>query len=45
MYKLDQKVLDAVHEERVFQNRKWGTVGDHPHTQFTLTLRKSPSFG
>ena len=31
MYKLDQKVLDAVHEERVFQNRKWGTVGDHPH--------------
>lgn len=31
MYKLNQKVLDSIHEERVFQNRKWGTTAAHPH--------------
>ena len=30
-YELNRKVLSAVHDERVFQNRKWGSVTDHPH--------------
>lgn len=30
-YEIDRKVLTAVHEERVFQNRKWGTIEQHPH--------------
>ena len=30
-YELDRAVLSAIHDERVFQNRKWGTVSDHPH--------------
>ena len=31
MYKINQEVLDAIQEERVFQNRKWGTIAEHPH--------------
>ena len=30
-YELNREVLSAVHDERVFQNRKWGTVAEHPH--------------
>lgn len=30
-YEIDRKVLSAVHDERVFQNRKWGTAEQHPH--------------
>lgn len=28
---INQEVLTAVHDERVFQNRKWGTITEHPH--------------
>jgi hypothetical protein len=31
MYEINPEVLSAVHDERVFQNRKWGTITDHPH--------------
>jgi len=31
MYQINPEVLSAVHDERVFQNRKWGTVAEHPH--------------
>ena len=24
-------VFSVVHDERVFQDRKWGTIADHPH--------------
>lgn len=30
-YKIDPEVLSVVHDERVFQNRKWGKVAEHPH--------------
>ena len=30
-YEMNREVLSAVHDERVFQNRKWGTVDKHPH--------------
>jgi hypothetical protein len=30
-YAIDEDVLDALHDERVFQNRKWGTIAEHPH--------------
>jgi hypothetical protein len=30
-YEIDRNVLSAVHDERVFQNRKWGTITEHPH--------------
>jgi hypothetical protein len=30
-YEIDRDVLNAVHDERVFQNRKWGTIAEHPH--------------
>lgn len=30
-YQIDQSVLTAVHDERVYQNRKWGTIEEHPH--------------
>ena len=30
-YEMNREVLSAVHDERVFQNRKWGTVDEHPH--------------
>ena len=30
-YVIDKEVLNAVHDERVFQNRKWGTIAQHPH--------------
>lgn len=26
-----QEVFSAINDERVFQDRKWGTVKDHPH--------------
>ncbi len=26
-----QQVFSAVSDERVFQDRKWGTIEDHPH--------------
>ena len=28
---MNREVADAIHDERVFQNRKWGTVQEHPH--------------
>lgn len=31
MYDVKPEVLTAIHDERVFQNRKWGTIQDHPH--------------
>ena len=30
-YEMNREVADAIHDERVFQNRKWGTVQEHPH--------------
>ena len=30
-YVIDKEVLNAVHDERVFQNRQWGTINQHPH--------------
>ena len=30
-YQIDKNVLDAVHDERVYLNRKWGTIFEHPH--------------
>lgn len=30
-YEINPQVLEAIHEERVFQNRKWGTIAEHPH--------------
>jgi len=30
-YKINAAVLSSLHDERVFQNRKWGTVTEHPH--------------
>jgi len=30
-YKIDRAVLDVIHTERVYQNRKWGTIVEHPH--------------
>lgn len=30
-YQISPEVLSAVHDERVYQNRKWGTVNQHPH--------------
>jgi len=30
-FEFNQDVLSAIYDERVFQNRKWGTVTDHPH--------------
>jgi hypothetical protein len=30
-YQIDAKVLSALHNERVYQNRKWGSIADHPH--------------
>jgi hypothetical protein len=30
-YQINQDVLSALHDERVYQNRKWGTVNTHPH--------------
>lgn len=30
-YEINRDVLDSVHAERVFQNRKWGTIHQHPH--------------
>ena len=30
-YKIDAATLNAVHDERVYQNRKWGTPTEHPH--------------
>lgn len=31
MYEINKDVLSAVHDERVFQDRKWGTTEEHPH--------------
>ena len=31
LYKFNEDVLTALHDERVYQNRKWGTIADHPH--------------
>lgn len=31
MYEIKPEVLTAIHDERVYQNRKWGTIADHPH--------------
>lgn len=31
LYKMNADVLSAVHDERVFQNRKWGTISERPH--------------
>jgi len=28
---MNREVASAIHDERVFQNRKWGTVSEHPH--------------
>jgi hypothetical protein len=30
-YEFNEAVMSAIHDERVFQNRKWGTVEEHPH--------------
>lgn len=30
-YEMNKEVLSAIHDERVFQNRKWGTIAEHPH--------------
>ena len=30
-YTIDMDVLDAVHGERVYQNRRWGTITERPH--------------
>jgi hypothetical protein len=30
-YEINQDVLTAIHDERVYQNRKWGTIAEHPH--------------
>lgn len=30
-YEIDKSVLSAIHDERVFQNRKWGSIEEHPH--------------
>ena len=30
-YEIAPDVLSAIHDERVFQNRKWGTIEEHPH--------------
>lgn len=30
-YQIKQEVLTAIHDERVYQNRKWGTIETHPH--------------
>jgi len=30
-YEIKSEVLSAIHDERVFQNRKWGTINEHPH--------------
>ena len=31
VYQINAEVMSAVHDERVFQNRKWGTIVEHPH--------------
>lgn len=31
VYQINSEVMSAVHDERVFQNRKWGTIVEHPH--------------
>lgn len=31
IYQINSEVMSAVHDERVFQNRKWGTITEHPH--------------
>ena len=31
MYEIKPEVISAVHDERVYQNRKWGTIAEHPH--------------
>jgi len=30
-YEINREVMGAIHDERVFQNRKWGTITEHPH--------------
>lgn len=30
-YEISPEVLSAIHDERVYQNRKWGTIAQHPH--------------
>jgi hypothetical protein len=30
-YQINPDVLSALHDERVYQNRKWGTIEQHPH--------------
>jgi hypothetical protein len=30
-YEMHKDVMSAIHDERVFQNRKWGTIEQHPH--------------
>jgi hypothetical protein len=30
-YYINPDVLTALHDERVYQNRKWGTIEQHPH--------------
>lgn len=30
-YEINKEVISAIHDERVFQNRKWGTIYEHPH--------------
>ena len=30
-YEINRDVLNVIHDERVFQNRKWGTIEEHPH--------------
>jgi len=31
IYQINPEVMSAVHDERIFQNRKWGTITEHPH--------------
>ena len=30
-YEIDREVLSVIHDERIFQNRKWGSIAEHPH--------------
>jgi hypothetical protein len=31
VYQINAEVMSTIHDERVFQNRKWGTIAEHPH--------------
>ena len=33
LYYINPDVLTALHDERVYQNRKWGTIEEHPHNE------------